>query len=126
MNITPSEIIYNIFSYLDIISKSNFGKTNKFNYKVYKKYIVKNTKINQSLNYYNEERIKSYHYHYIDNLVYSNLYPSLLYDNFIEIILQDTLQYFYKIIIFEPIYNSKKCIFDYIREMNNYKIYKVS
>lgn len=125
MNITPKEIIYNIFSYLDIISKSNFGKTNKFNYIVYKKYILKNTKINQSLNYYNGEKIKSYHYHYNDNLKYQ-LYPSLLYDNFVEIVLKDNSDYYFKIIIFEPIYNSTKYIFDYIREMKNYKIFKIS
>jgi hypothetical protein len=125
MNTTPKEIIYNIFSYLDIISKCSFGSTDKFNYELYKKYIKKKTSITQSLNYCNGERIKSFLYHYNDNIKYVKEYPFLLNDNFVHIELRDNPVYYFKILIYQPIYQPEKCILDYIREMKKYKIWKI-
>jgi hypothetical protein len=126
MNNVPREIIYNIFSYLDIISKSKFGITNKFNNKVYKDYILKKTSITQSRNYFGCNVIKSFLYNYNDNVKYIKEFPFQLKDRFVEIKLRDCKRFYFLIIIYQPIYSKEKCIFDYIREMNYFKIWKIT
>ena len=126
MNNTPKEIVYNIFSYLDIISKSKFGITNKFNNKVYKEYVLKRILITQSRNYFGGKSIKSFLYNYNDNINYIKDFPYQLKDNFVEIKLRDCKTFYFLIIIYQPIYSKEKTIFDYIREMNCFKIWKIT